>query len=110
MSLSCKNVEDYVTLYKDGVLSDDTAADISEHLAGCKECRGFYKAYDGMNTSVPVYDEESDEYEPEIAGFAAIAKKLRHKKIKVSLFTAAGVLTALAGTVIVTRMLFKKTK
>ncbi len=107
MSLSCNNVQDYVTLYKDGVLSEETCRQVEEHLAGCKECRGYYREYNGMNTSVP----EPAALEPrEDADFAAVAKKIRHRKNVSLLLSAAGMLAVMAGTAYLSHLLFPRKK
>lgn len=107
MSLSCNNVQDYVTLYKDGVLSDETCAQVEEHLADCKECKAFYREYDGMNTSVP----ETEEIAPcENADYAAVAEKIRRKKTASVLLAAAGVLAMMAGTAYLSHLLFPRDK
>lgn len=107
MSLSCSNVQDYVTLYKDGVLSDETSAEVEEHLKNCRECKNYYREYDGMNTSVP----EPQALEPnENAEFAEVAKKMRKRKNTAALLTAAGVLAVMAGTAYLSHLLFPRKK
>lgn len=102
MSLSCNNVQDYVTLYKDNVLSEETTAEIKEHLCECKECKRFYKDYDGLDTAVrPVENIPTED-----ANFAEIAKLIRKKKKKVSLLTVAGMMAVVAGTAYLSHLIF----
>ena len=105
MSLSCNNVQDYVTLYKDGVLSDETRRQVEEHLEDCKDCKKFYREYDGMNTGEP---------EPEAAvisadaDYAAVARRMRRRKTVSVLLSAAGVLAMMAGTAYLSHLLFPR--
>ncbi len=52
MSLTCDNVLDLISIYKDGAASESTAAAIEEHLSHCRDCRRYYKQYDSINRIV----------------------------------------------------------
>jgi len=52
MSLTCDNVLDLISIYKDGAASESTAAEIEEHLKHCRDCRRYYKQYDSINRIV----------------------------------------------------------
>lgn len=43
MGLSCNNVRDYVPLYKEDALSEETVSEINEHLSSCEECKNYYE-------------------------------------------------------------------
>lgn len=104
MSLNCNNVQDFVTLYKDGVLSEETTAQINYHLSECKSCRDFYREYDGMNTAIA----NPEKIPEENVSYAVLAKKIRKKKTTDSLFLAAGMVAVTAAAVVLTHVLFPK--
>ena len=45
MNISCDMALDLITLYKDGVASEDSKKAIREHLKGCPDCARLYRNY-----------------------------------------------------------------
>lgn len=45
MKLQCNLVRDFVSLYHDKEVSDESAKQIKKHLKTCEECRSYYKGY-----------------------------------------------------------------
>lgn len=45
MNLSCEIVMDLLPLYIDGLASQESGAEIKEHLRSCPQCRKYYHSY-----------------------------------------------------------------
>ncbi|NCB50646.1 MAG: zf-HC2 domain-containing protein [Clostridia bacterium] len=60
MSLTCDNVLDLISIYKDGAASESTTAAIEEHLKHCRDCRRYYKQYDSINRIVSKKQAEAE--------------------------------------------------
>lgn len=41
--LTCHIVQDLLPMYIEGLVSEETARDIQQHLAGCPECEAYYQ-------------------------------------------------------------------
>ncbi len=46
MNMSCKVVMDLVELYKEEIVSKESAESIRAHLKGCPDCRRFYRDFE----------------------------------------------------------------
>lgn len=100
MNLTCDMTMDLVSVYKDGLASNDTKKAVEEHLKNCPECRKFYRLYDSVDSKKP--DSSSDVLEMDSYSdynYSQLSKRLRktHNRnimIMVGIATAAAALTA----------------
>lgn len=78
MNLDCNIVKDLVSLYKDGVVREETKRAIALHLKECEVCKQYYKSYEPIQTiniktqSIPEYDIKKE--------YSDLAKKIRHRR------------------------------
>ncbi|NLN49748.1 MAG: hypothetical protein GX154_11825 [Clostridiales bacterium] len=49
--LTCNIIMDLVSIYHDGVASEDTVNAVNEHLEECRECKEFYEDYKKEKTA-----------------------------------------------------------
>ena len=49
MSLPCNVVRDLVSIYKDGLASEETSDAVELHLKQCPDCRKYYREYDSIS-------------------------------------------------------------
>ncbi len=68
MNMTCKMVMDLVELYKEGIVSRESAEAIREHLKTCPECRSCYQNYDSVKSRQFPRNQVSP---PEISGAAS---------------------------------------
>lgn len=106
MSLNCDNTRDMVSLYMDGAVSERTGEDIAIHLKSCRECKRFYRDYkESMGRSRIVAGETGFS-----KNFSDIARRMRKKEnLRLTAFLTSFV-SAVAATVILTKLLFQKGK
>jgi len=95
MNLDCDIVMDCVSIYKDGLASENTVRAVEQHLKKCADCRRFYKQYDSINTistkKQSACTGSSDEK------FAALSKALKMRRnIFAALFIAFTLVTTIS--------------
>ena len=72
MKIDCEWVQDVISLYRDGVLRENSRRQVEEHLESCAGCRAYYAAYDAGEPLPP---------ESEGAPAIRIAGKLRSYRV-----------------------------
>ena len=87
--IDCCIVKDLLPLYADGVVSDESAALVREHLAGCESCRGELEALKKrlVLPETPKIQEES------VRVLKGFRRRWKKKKLAIACLSAA--LTAL---------------
>ena len=96
MSLSCDVVMDLVSIYKDGLASQDTARLVKEHLRHCPDCRKYYRQYDAVNRMAPQKQDgcAAGDYMNQYQELSAALKRRRNFiAAGLALFTAASCLS-----------------
>lgn len=78
--INCNIVKDLMPLYIDGIVSDETAGEIQEHIEQCNECQEEYKALT-QNLTLPSNTNIQQENSRALKAFS---RKLKSKKIMVS--------------------------
>ena len=96
MNISCDMVMDLISLYNDGVASDDTCRAIREHLRGCSACRRAYASYADTKKHdlMPPREHESDALSRK---YTVVARHLRRHRL---LSNAAVILLILLSAVV----------
>lgn len=98
MSLSCDNVMDLVSIYKDKLASEDSIKAIEEHLKQCPECKKYYRQYESISRiATSKYNAQiEDGY---MKRYTDLSVKLRTRRILfiigIALFTAVSLTTML---------------
>ena len=78
MKLDCCVVRDLLPLYVESMVSDQTAQQIKEHLAGCGECRKEYESF--QNTGrLDVLDTTANAAPEEAKPFKKVMRKLNRQ-------------------------------
>ncbi len=83
MSMTCKIAMDLAELYKEGIVSKESAAAIKQHLRECAACRRYYREYDQVRNHSFLIDRvlpQSVVSNAEAKGYAALSKKLRRRR------------------------------
>ena len=88
MKNECSIVRDLLPLYAEGMLSEDSAAFVKEHLDTCKECRALSA---GEEPSAPT-DADTEQRTGEAGVLRTLKKKLRKQTWCAIFITAAVVL------------------
>ena len=88
MKNECSIVRDLLPLYAEGMLSEDSAAFVKEHLDTCKECRALSA---GEEPSAPT-DADTEQRTGEAGVLRTLKKKLRKQTWCAIAITAAVVL------------------
>ncbi len=91
--MKCSIVKELLPSYRDGLTSEETAKDIREHLAGCKDCQAYEKEI-SQKTSQDPSEENALE----------LLKKLRAKIRRGSIIAAVSVSVLLIGLIIFARL------
>lgn len=78
MKNECSVVKDLLPLYFEGIVSEDTAESVREHLFGCPVCSAEFAAF--QEQKIPVMDAES-----EALPLKAVKRKFRAKRIAAAL-------------------------
>jgi hypothetical protein len=89
--LSCHIIRDLLPGYIDGVVSEETAQEVSRHLDECAECHALYEQMESPIESSTEGDERELDY------LKKIKRKSRRLIIRNSLIAAASILVILAG-------------
>jgi hypothetical protein len=84
MNNSCDVIKDLLPLYHDGVCSEESNKFVKNHLETCNECRDYL---DGISKEVLKYNNAKEE-EAKIQALKKLRKKIRKKKIIVSIVSA----------------------
>lgn len=71
MKYDCELIQDIVSLYKEGVLSNRSQEIVNDHLRECPVCRNFYDSYSSIE------EEKKGTPDPETKAFSAFASKIR---------------------------------
>lgn len=90
MKHECSIVRDLLPLYAEGMLSQESAAFVKEHLEGCDDCRAVYHGEDTPPGGVPV--STAKERTEEVGVLRTLKKKLRKQTWCAIFITAAVVL------------------
>ena len=88
MKNECSIVRDLLPLYAEGMLSEDSAAFVKEHLDTCEECRALSA---GEEPSAPT-DADTEQRTGEAGVLRTLKKKLRKQTWCAIFITAAVVL------------------
>ena len=88
MKNECSIVRDLLPLYAEGMLSEDSAAFVKEHLDTCEECRALSA---GEDPSAPT-DADTEQRTGEAGVLRTLKKKLRKQTWCAIFITAAVVL------------------
>ena len=88
MKNECSIVRDLLPLYAEGMLSEDSAAFVKEHLDTCEECRALSA---GEEPSAPT-DADTEQRTGEVGVLRTLKKKLRKQTWCAIFITAAVVL------------------
>lgn len=103
MSLRCDNVRDFVSVYYDGAVSENTEQDIKEHLHKCKSCREFYRDY----KKVMEQSRKSRGDQVFSKNFSALARRMKkHENIKITA-VAGSLLAAVSTTLLIAKLVFE---
>ena len=87
MKNECSIVLDLLPLYVEGMVSEDTAAFMEEHLEHCPACAAEHSA---MKEGKSEGEEREKEQEEQAAqALVKVKKKLRHRTLKIAAVTAA---------------------
>lgn len=89
MKITCDIIEDLLPSYVDGILSDDSKALVDEHLKTCEKCRKNLN-YMQKNEEHLLENEYQETAEAKNA-LLKIKRKLRLRKILVTIITAAAI-------------------
>ena len=92
MKNECSIVRDLLPLYAEGMLSEDSAAFVKEHLDTCEECRALSA---GEEPSAPT-DADTEQRTGEAGVLRTLKKKLR-KQTWCAIFITAAVVLLVAG-------------
>ena len=78
MSMSCNVVQDLIVLFQENTVSDETRAEIRDHLKECRACRRVYREYAHLNQEDLHFEpEQRPEYEFD---YDALAARIRKRK------------------------------
>ena len=97
MKNECSIVRDLLPLYAEGMLSEDSAAFVKEHLDTCKECRALSA---GEEPSAPT-DADTEQRTGEAGVLRTLKKKLRKQTWCAIFITAAVVLLSIISLVLI---------
>lgn len=107
MSLNCDNVKDFVSLYKDKCLSDETKNDIYTHLTECGDCRKYYKSYEDSNAEQDsAFAGDDLIFEPN-KKYSSLARKLKIQTIVRDILFSAAILASVFITLAVAKNIWK---
>ncbi|MGN0173113.1 MAG: zf-HC2 domain-containing protein [Acutalibacteraceae bacterium] len=107
MSLNCDNVKDFVSLYNDDCISENTKNQIDEHLIECKDCRKYYKSYENLEADDnSIFVSDTTHYEPN-KNYGKLAKRLKVKSIVRDILFSAAILSSVFITLAVARSIWK---
>ena len=79
--MKCNVVRDLLPLYFDGLCSEETKAQLEEHIEHCEDCRKLKQNLE-PEQAVPV---ENQEWDKPISPFKKVKKKIQRKNILISL-------------------------
>jgi len=101
MSLPCNVVRDLVSIYKDGLASEETSDAVELHLKQCPDCRKYYREYDSISrlnaAKYNVCAENSTAKE-----YADLSQKLRVRRSRVLTAVALLTCTSIASLLLLT--------
>ena len=81
MSMSCNVVQDLIVLFQENTVSDETRAEIRDHLKECRACRRVYREYAHLNQEDLHFEpEQRPEYEFDDDALAARIRKRKFWK------------------------------
>lgn len=83
MNMTCKIAMDLAELYKDDLVSEESAQEIRAHLRTCPDCRRYYREYDLTDHTAQA---SSLQCEDDLSGmekrlYANLSKRLAHRRI-----------------------------
>jgi hypothetical protein len=82
--LACHIVKDLLPSYIDGLLSEETAREVSEHLAGCEDCEALHE-----RLAIPITENPpGGEADKEVNFLKKIKKNTRRIKVVAGIFAA----------------------
>lgn len=93
MKNECNIVRDILPLYSEGMVSEDTASFVKEHLDGCAECKAEFDALHQANELVSTDTEDVRVRSREILPLKLVKRKLRRGRLLTVI--ASVVITAL---------------
>ena len=80
MQVNCDIVRDLVTLYKDGVANAGSMAAVRAHLAGCPDCRRYYRQYDAVSHAPRIHPRSAGSSVADTGRFNALAVRLKKRR------------------------------
>ncbi len=95
MKNECSIVRDILPLYLEGMVNDDTANFVKEHLSGCSECN---KAFEAMKVSAnieQVCNKDMKQTNEAAIALIRIKKKIRKKTFMTATITAIALLAVM---------------
>lgn len=87
--MKCYVVNDLMPLYKDGLTSEETSADIQAHMEECSECSELYKLMTDSSNDIPVSAPEQKNIDP--------LKKIKARNVYKILLSSLAVALLLSG-------------
>lgn len=80
MIITCDMAMDLVSLYKDGLASEDSKSAVKQHLKICPDCRKFYAQYGSQKpfNKVNIYDAPSFDLSDK---YSVLAKHMRKRHV-----------------------------
>ncbi len=105
MNISCDMAIDLISLYKDGLASEDSKRAVREHLRHCRNCARIYAAYSSQ-TEPPLVRKYVIPMGREGGNYAMLAKTLRRSRMvsRASMFSVVALSVGL-GAYCLLRML-----
>lgn len=98
MKLQCSIVRDFVSLYHDKEVSDETKKQIKKHLKTCEECKKYYKGY---KVATPVKLPMGFDFsEIDSGDYGQLLKKIRVRRLVSTLSMAVYILVSLVGMIV----------
>lgn len=101
--MNCKIAMDLTELYLDGLVSEESAAEIREHLRSCPACRKYYKSFEKNEDKLSFFrcsgTKDAEMQDHIRKQYAALSKKLRRRHYLEIAGSSAAIAT---GTVMLT--------
>lgn len=99
MKNECSVIRDLLPLYLEGMVSEDTAAYIKEHLENCPECTAELDAISQSTEIDCVYDNKNNGDNEDALALKTVKKKIKRKRT-IAIFVSVALTLAVILTVI----------